>query len=53
MNAHDQRLWLKIDKIYKLVAHLKWSYVGTEDREIIEDMMKYLKVLKERLEKNE
>jgi len=32
---------------------LKWSYAGTEDKEIIEDMMRYLQTLKERLEKDE
>ena len=53
MNNQNQRLWLKLDKIYKLTAHLKWSYAGTEDKEIIEDMMRYLQTLKERLEKDE
>jgi len=53
MDSKDQRLWLDWDRIHKMMAHAKWHYVGTEDKEIIEDMIKYVKILKERLEKNE
>ena len=53
MNPKDQRLWLDLDKVHKIMARAKWHYVGTEDKEIIEDLVKYVKILKERLEKNE
>ena len=53
MDTQDSKLWLKIDKIHKLLAHLKWSYAGTEDKEIIEDMIKYIMVLKNKIEKKD
>ena len=53
MKKQNERLWLKINKIKRDLQHIKFSYAGTEDKEIIEDMIEYLKVLIDRLEKNE
>ena len=53
MNPKEQRLWLDLDKVHKIMARAKWHYVGTEDKEKIEDLVKYVKILKERLEKDE
>ena len=49
MNPKDQRLWLDLDKVHKIMARAKWHYVGTEDKEIIEDLVRYVKILKKRL----
>ena len=35
------------------MLHIKWSYVGTKEKEVIEDMIKYLKKLMDDLENNE
>ena len=38
MTDHEQKLWLKWNTIYKQVLHIKWQYVGTKEKEVIEDM---------------
>ena len=53
MNDHDQRLWLKWNTILKKLLHIKWSYAGTEEKEVIEDMISYIKKLMNELENNE
>ncbi len=50
LNEHDQRLWLKWNTIYKQILHIKWQYVGTEEKEVIEDMASYIKKLMDGLE---
>jgi len=49
----NEKLWLKWNSILKNIQHVKFDYVGTEDKEIIEDMILYIKKLMEKLEKNE
>ena len=53
MDSKDQRLWLDLDRVHKIMARVKWHYVGTEDKEIIEDLVRYVKILKKRLEDDE
>lgn len=53
MNKQNEKLWLKWNTILKNIQHLKFNYVGTEDKEIIEDMIIYIKKLMETLEKSE
>lgn len=53
VNQQDQKLWLKWDSVLKKIQHLKFDYTGTEDRAIIEDMIQYIKILMERLKKDE
>lgn len=53
VKREDQKLWLKLNKVYKQMLHIKWSYVGTKEKEVIEDMIKYLKKLMDDLENNE
>jgi len=53
MNDHEQKLWLKWDKVLKQVQHIKWSYAGTPEKEVIEDMISYIKSLLKNLEKDE
>lgn len=53
VNKQNERLWLKWNTILKSIQHIKFEYVGTEDKEIIEDMITYIKKLMETLEKNE
>ena len=36
VNDHNQKLWLKWNTIYKKLQHIKWSYVGTDEKEVIE-----------------
>ncbi len=50
MNDHEQKLWLKWNKIYKQILHIKWQYVGTKEKEAIEDMALYIKRLMDELE---
>ncbi len=50
LNEHDQRLWLKWNTIYKQILHIKWQYVGTKEKEVIEDMASYIKKLMDELE---
>ena len=50
MNDYEQKLWLKWNKIYKLLLHIKWQYVGTKEKEVIEDMISYIKKLMDELE---
>jgi hypothetical protein len=47
---HEQKLWLKWNTIYKQVLHIKWQYVGTKEKEVIEDMALYIKKLMDELE---
>ena len=51
MKKMNERLWLKWNTVLKQIQHLKFNYVGTEDKEIIEDMILYIKTLLEKLEK--
>ena len=53
MNRQNQKLWLKWSTVLKKIQHLKFDYAGTKDKEIIEDMIRYIKILMERLEKDE
>lgn len=53
MNQQNQKLWLKWNSVLKKIQHLKFDYAGTEDKVIIEDMIQYIKILMERLEKDE
>jgi len=53
VKKQNQKLWLKWNTVLKKTQHLKYNYAGTEDNEIIEDMIRYIKVLMERLEKDE
>lgn len=53
MKKKNEKLWLKWNSILKNIQHVKFDYVGTEDKEIIEDMILYIKKLMEKLEKNE
>jgi|TARA_R110000868_G_scaffold397712_2_gene670525 hypothetical protein len=53
MNLQNQKLWLKWNTILKKIQHLRFDYVGTEDKEIIEDMIQYIKVLMKRIKKDE
>ena len=50
VNDHDQKLWLKWNTIYKKLQHIKWSYVGTDEKEVIDDMISYVKKLMDELE---
>ena len=47
---HEQKLCLKCNTIYKQVLHIKWQYVGTKEKEVIEDMALYIKKLMDELE---
>jgi hypothetical protein len=47
----NERLWLKWNTVLKQIQHLRFNYVGTDDKEIIEDMISYIKTLLEKLEK--
>ena len=51
MNKENERLWLKWNTVLKQIQHLKFNYIATEDREIIEDMILYIKTLLEKLNK--
>lgn len=53
MKKDNERLWLKLNKIKKEIQHIRFYYAGTDDKEIIQDMISYLNSLIERLEKNE
>jgi len=53
VNQQNQKLWLKWNSVLKKIQHLKFDYAGTEDKVIIEDMIQYIKILMERLEKDE
>tara|TARA_R110002153_G_scaffold57169_1_gene157326 strand:+ start:3071 stop:3235 length:165 start_codon:yes stop_codon:yes gene_type:complete len=53
VNQQNQKLWLKWNTVLKKTQHLKFSYAGTKDKEIIEDMIQYIKILMERLKKDE
>ena len=53
VNQQNQKLWLKWSTVLKKIQHLKFDYAGTEDKAIIEDMIRYIKILMERLEKDE
>lgn len=53
VKKEDQRLWLKLNKVYLQILHIKWSYAGTKEKEVIEDMAKYLKKLMDDLEQDE
>ena len=50
MTDHEQKLWLKWNTIYKQILHIKWQYVGTNEKEVIEDMASYIKKLMDELE---
>ena len=45
MDSKDQRLWLDLDRVHKIMARVKWHYVGTEDKEIIEDGVESYEVI--------
>mgnify|MGYP003627234384 CR=1 FL=1 len=51
MKKMNERLWLKWNTVLKQIQHLRFNYVGTEDKEVIEDMISYIKTLLEKLEK--
>tara|TARA_Y100001938_G_scaffold111898_1_gene153216 strand:- start:5654 stop:5809 length:156 start_codon:yes stop_codon:yes gene_type:complete len=51
VNDYEQKLWLKWNKIYKQLLHIKWQYAGTDEKEVIEDMISYIKKLMNELEK--
>lgn len=51
MKKMNERLWLKWNTVLKQIQHLRFNYVGTDDKEIIEDMISYIKTLLEKLEK--
>ena len=53
MKQENQKRWLKWNSVLKQIQHLKFSYVGTPDKEIIDDMVSYIKTLLEKLEKDE
>lgn len=53
VKKQNQKLWLKWNTVLKKIQHLKFDYAGTEDKEIIEDMIQYIKILMVRLEKDE
>lgn len=53
VNKQNQKLWLKWSTVLKKIQHLRFEYAGTQDREIIEDMIQYIKILMRRLEKDE
>ena len=53
MTPEDQRLWLRWNKVLKDIQHLKFHYYGTPDKEVIEDMISYIKSLLKNLEKDE
>jgi hypothetical protein len=53
VKQQNQKLWLKWSNVLKKIQHLKFDYVGTEDKVIIDDMIQYIKILMERLEKDE
>ena len=53
MDKQNQKLWLKWNTVLKKIQHLRFEYAGTQDREIIEDMIQYIKLLMKRLEKDE
>lgn len=53
VNKQNQKLWLKWSTVLKKIQHLRFEYAGTQDREIIEDMIQYIKLLMKRLEKDE
>ena len=50
MKLQNQQLWLKWNRVLKQIQHLKFSYAGTEDKEIIEDMIIYIKTLLRKIE---
>jgi len=50
VTEYEQKLWLKWNTIYKQVLHIKWQYVGTKEKEVIEDMATYIKKLMDELE---
>ena len=53
VNKENQKLWLKWNTVLKQMQHLKFHYVGTPDKEVIEDMISYIKSLLKNLEKDE
>jgi hypothetical protein len=53
VDKQNQKLWLKWNTVLKKIQHLRFEYAGTQDREIIEDMIQYIKLLMKRLEKDE
>lgn len=53
MKKENERLWLKLNKVKREIQHIKYHYAGTKDKDIIEDMITYIKVLMEKLEKDE
>lgn len=53
MNKENQKLWLKWNTVLKQIQHLKFNYVGTPDKKVIEDMISYIKSLLKNLEKDE
>ena len=53
MKPENQKLWLKWNKVLKQIQHIKYSYVGTPEKEVIDDMIIYIKSLLKNLEKDE
>ena len=51
MKKENEKLWLKWNSVLRSIQHIKFDYAGTEEKEVIEDMIKYIKKLMETLEK--
>ena len=50
VKEQNEKTWLKWNTVLKNIQHLKFEYSGTEEKDVIEDMITYIKILMKKLE---